>query len=32
MDFGSDGFLGVGASEVVVIVAVGYFLLGPTEV
>jgi len=31
MDFGSDGFLGVGASEVVVIVAVGYFLLGPTE-
>jgi len=31
MDFGSDGFLGVGAPEIVVICVVGYFLLGPTE-
>jgi len=31
MDFGSDGFLGVGPAEVVVVVLVGYFLLGPTE-
>lgn len=31
MDFGSDGFLGVGAPEIAVILGVGYFLLGPTE-
>lgn len=32
MDFGGGGFLGVGTPELVVIAAVGYFLLGPTEV
>ena len=31
MDTFSDGFLGVGPQEVVVICLVGYFLLGPTE-